>query len=60
MRIWSGRRLGHLLVANVGHRGSNDGGRLWDAASGSESRRLPDYAAPVFTPDGKLLVAEIG
>jgi WD40 repeat protein len=49
---------GRLLVAAVGNRGSNESGlRLWDAASGNELRRIPDYAEPVFSTDGKLLAA---
>lgn len=50
---------GHLLVAEVRSRGSSGSDvRLWDAASGNELRRFPDYAAPAFSPDGKLLASK--
>ena len=48
---------GHLLGAEVESHGSSDSDiRLWDAASGNELRRFPNYAAPAFSPDGKLLL----
>jgi len=50
---------GRQLVATVGNRGGKNAElQLWDAASGSEVRRFPGYALPVFLPDGKLLAAE--